>query len=303
MKYLKNILAIFIIFIISMCIWGFGASSLFVKIPFIPEFWLNTVSNIDNLENIFSPVAAFFGGLSAVGTIYLIYLQIILTKKQEIDVRRNIFESQLGQMFQMKNELVKILSIDVSGKKYENYYLFELLYGIIFHLMKKYSDSGVVKSGNFTRGGIKDIEILSLFEENIEEEFGMLYTDEIPQTLRVRTLLVAIEDTLNNQFGFILSPFYHNVYTVLKMIESNKDISKNEKMNYMRMFRTQFSQYEFSLIYFHALAHEEKKFKELIEKTCFFHSLAHGFIFIDLTEEVYPEFGYKKSAFEHSESC
>lgn len=302
MKCLKNILVILIIFIISICIWGFGASSLFVKIPFIPEFWLNTVSNIDNLENIFSPVAAFFGGLSAVGTIYLIYLQIILTKKQEIDVRRNIFESQLGRMFQMKNELVKTFSVDAGDKKYEGNYIFEFLYGIIFHLAKKYSNA-VVDRGNFRQGRIKDAEILESFERDMEEEFGMLYSEESSQTLHIRTLLKVIEDTLNNRFGFILSPFYHNVYTVLKMIESNNDISKDEKNNYMRMFRTQFSQYEFSLIYFHALVHEEKKFKELIEKTCFFHSLANDFLFIDLSAETYPEFGYKKSAFKHSENC
>lgn len=70
-----------------------------------------------------------------------------------------------------------------------------------------------------------------------------------------------------------LSPFFHNVYTTLKMIEDNKYLTIEDKNNYFRMIRSHFTQPEFFLIYYHALVYNddgERKFKKLIEDTCFF---------------------------------
>lgn len=64
------------------------------------------------------------------------------------------------------------------------------------------------------------------------------------------------------------------------MIYSNEDISGIERLNYMRMFRSQFTQHEFALIYFHALVYNDnKKFKKLIENTCFFPLINRWFHF------------------------
>lgn len=295
----------FVIFVIFFGIWVFGASSLFIEMSFLPDFWLRVFRDISNLENVFSPVAAFFSGLSAFGTTILIYLQIKLNKKQEQDVRRNIFENQIGQMFLMKNEIVKSLSIKTfSGEKYKNRQIFEFLYESIYYLLSRYLDSEKLKKQEISLEKFEKVQKLKDIVHDLDEEFGPLYSDDEQGTVTItkasiNTILRTIEKHLNEKFKYILSPFYHNVYTTLKMIHSNEDISDIERLNYMRMFRSQFTQHEFALIYFHALVHEEKKFKILIEKTCFFHSLIEGFIFIDITEKEFPQFGYAPTAFEH----
>lgn len=305
-KYKKEIRITFIIFVIFFGIWVFGASSLFIEMPFLPDFWLRVFRDISNLENVFSPVAAFFGGLSAFGTTILIYLQIKLNKKQEQDVRRNIFENQIGQMFLMKNEIVKSLSIETfSGEKYKNRQIFEFLYESIYYLLSRYLDSNKLRKQEISLEKLENVQRLKDIVHDIDEYFGQLYSDDERGIVTIKkasiySILRTIEKHLDEKFKYILSLFYHNVYTTLKMIYSNEDISDIERLNYMRMFRSQFTQHEFALIYFHALVYNDnKKFKKLIENTCFFHSLIDGFIFIDITEKEYPGFGYQEKAFKH----
>ena len=304
--YAKEIFISFIVFIVFFVIWIFGASSLFIHIPFFPDFWLNVFQNRSELENIFSPVASFFSGISAFGTTILIYLQIKLNKKQEQDVRRNIFENQIGQMFLMKNEIIKSLAIKTSfGEEFRERQVFEFLYEIFYYLMDKYIDSEELKKKNISFQKFKSSKNIKSIIDDIELFFGILYKDDKNgnisiKKIKVYLLLYIIEKHINEKFKYILTPFYHNVYTILKMIRTNNEISETERLNYMRMFRSQFTQYEFAMIYFHALVFHEKKFKILIEDTCFFHSLMEGFIFINITEKNFPGFGYKETAFKHN---
>ena len=139
----------------------------------------------------------------------------------------------------------------------------------------------------------------------IDAEYGMLF-DENGNKLYPdpKTLIKMALVTLENENKHLYSPFYHNVYTTLKMIKCNDLIDEDEKNNYLRIFRAQFSQYEFAIIYYHALVHMDKhentyKFKKLIEDTCFFHSLADNFLFANITADSFPDYGYKQSAFTH----
>lgn len=305
-KYKKEICITFVIFVIFFGIWVFGASSLFIEMSFLPDFWLRVFRDISNLENVFSPVAAFFGGLSAFGTTILIYLQIKLNKKQEQDVRRNIFENQIGQMFLIKNEIIKSLSVEgFPGEIYRGRHVFEFLYESIYYILSKYLDGDKLKKQEISLKKFEDIQQINKIIQSIDEEYGELYSDNKEGTVTIKkvsinSILKIVENQLDEKFKYILAPFYHNVYTMLKMISSNTDISKTERSNYMRMLRSQFTQHEFALIYFHALVYNDKnKFKQLIENTCFFHSLVEGFIFIDITEKEYPGFGYQENAFKH----
>ena len=204
--YAKEIFISFIVFIIFFVIWIFGASSLFIHIPFLPDFWLNVFQNRSELENIFSPVASFFSGISAFGTAILIYLQIKLNKKQEQDVRRNIFENQIGQMFLMKNEIIKSLSIKTSfGEEFRERQVFEFLYEIFYYLMDKYIDSEELKKKNISFQKFKSSKNIKSIIDDIELFFGILYTDDKNGNISVKKvkiffLLYIIEQHINEKF-------------------------------------------------------------------------------------------------------
>lgn len=88
---------------------------------------------------------------------------------------------------------------------------------------------------------------------------------------------------------------------MLKLIDKNNDILNSK--DYLRTLRAEFTQDEFLLIYYHAYNHKdynthEKKFKTLIEKTCFFHSLHKPLL--DINPETNKHFDlYERSAFEN----
>lgn len=312
-KYKKEIFVTIGIFVIFFAVWVFGASSLFIEMSFLPDFWLRVFRDISNLENVFSPVAAFFGGLSAFGTTILIYLQIKLNKKQEQDVRRNIFENQIGQMFLIKNEIIKSLSVEpLPGEIYKDRHVFEFLYECAYYLLFHYLEEDKLKKQENSFGKTEKNKAIESVLSPANDGDGQLYNDHkggkvTVKRMSVNSILKLIENKLNREFKYMLSPFYHNVYATLKMINSNTEISDIERSNYMRMLRSQFTQHEFLLIFFHALAYDEKKFKQLIEDTCFFHSLVQDYIPIkDLIYEKIDakkeNFGYSYRAFFHSKA-
>ena len=243
-------------------IWAMGLLLLDAPAPYI---WEKHFAKIDELENRFAPVAAFFSGLSAIATAYLIGLQMTQNDRQERDAVRALSENQIFQMFSLRAEIIKSLAYTSMKDKYVGKELFEFFYNTMHFLYNEYVNPAVIE--------LKYLEKFSInnnFCDALDAEFGMLVDENGKQYPEPGDLIAIILKTLEEDNKHLLSPFYHNVYTTLKMIHCNKDLTDNEKNNYLRIFRAQFSQYEFGLIYYHALVHKDKhedicKFKQLIE--------------------------------------
>ncbi|MBB5144179.1 putative phage abortive infection protein [Desulfovibrio intestinalis] len=285
------------VLIVTIIIWALGI--ILLDAP-APNFWAKFFSNRDQLENLFSPIAAFFSGLSAIATAFLIYLQMSLIDRQERDTKKAIFENQIFQLFSMRTEIAKSLSYHDGERAFRGNETFEFFYHVMHCLYNTYIEPSCIEIKYLDKYKIK-----SNMHAEIDAEYGMLF-DENGNKLYPdpKTLIKMALVTLENENKHLYSPFYHNVYTTLKMIKCNDLIDEDEKNNYLRIFRAQFSQYEFAIIYYHALVHMDKhentyKFKKLIEDTCFFHSLADNFLFANITADSFPDYGYKQSAFTH----
>lgn len=286
----------------SLLIWMAGVSLLdFSFLPFWDKFFLDR----SQLENIFAPVAAFFSGLSAIATSYLIYLQMRTIEKSEHENKKLSFERHFFLMFKLRNEIVNSLRFEhadilqpVEGKN--NFVFFYNVSHKLFtdffgtnRVVKRYVSGKNVEAEKIADGIAQRHEIRDLLQlEWNDPEFQAV-------SPAFRSIMTAISE---NNFH-LFSPYYHNIYATLKMICENTTINDDEKDNYMRLFRAQLSQHEFMLIYMHALSYKDRhdnkyKFKSLIEGTCFFHSLLSEFIFIESKDKNFKMI-YDESAFEH----
>lgn len=288
--------------IFTLFIWALGV--ILLDFP-APNFFAKFFADREQLQNIFSPIAAFFSGLSAIATSYLIYLQMKTIEKNDIEANKLSFERQFFLMFQLRNEIVSSLRNEypnfdgqIEGKN--NFFIFyNVLHSLFCRFFWKEKLTKDYIEGKYPEAD-KIVQIIS-------EQPGMrllLDVDWSTSTQRVLPIYKSIIEAASEYNSHMFSPYFHNVYTTLKLINDNSTLDKQEKDNYIRLFRAQLTQHEFMLIYLHALqhvdTHEKKcKFKDLIENTCFFHSLLDEFIFIESKDKEF-ELRYKRSAFEHS---
>lgn len=304
-------LIIFIIIFASLTfLWWIGPLSLLIPIPSLPQTWHDAFQKPEGLESIYAPIATLFAAFSAGATFFLIYLQqkamdmqqknfLTAQEQQYINYKKNIFEKQIWELFAQKTNISKSLKININDLSFKEHEAFIFISSIISYYIELYFKHKI--NDQYSRDNKFDS-----FIEKLPKDYLSILDDieeSQQQNISIDTLLKVIEIQNNENFKHILSSYHHTIYVTLKMIYENTDLSEEEKNNYIRIYRSQFSQHEFVVIYFHALIHQDnegKKFKELIENTCFFHSLDKAMLCIDLSCPSYKD-GYSPKAFNHED--
>lgn len=277
---MNNHLKIFIgLIILSIIVWFIGGISFTISVyPFSGMF-----GEIKNLQNVFSPIATLFSAITSASTIYLLYIQIneIKNRKDEFFIQK--FESKFFQLISIHIDNVKNMSYEFEkeNNKYkfsgnDAFYIFYTMFHVSCYAMDK----------NIFREPSVSIQHSSSFES--------LYTESITgDKFSYDTILNISESILSQETHYKLHNYYHNVYVILKYIDTIAD--HIEKDTYLRFFRAQLSAYEYILIYYHALIYKDEdgvfKFKDLIESTKFFHNIKKELI---IDNECLR---YKKTAF------
>ena len=271
-----------------------------------------SLSDQDLYDSLFSPVTAFF---SAVGTTLTaivlvnqfkstrIQLETSKTQSESIRIQReesiiDNFNSQLNMMISMRTDITNsVILVDEKGKTEIGKTVFHTLVDRMY------------KSSDNKKGRVWD-NSLKRDKDNLEKVFDDFVNKLSNYIISDENLLKALLSDINSRIDDLtkgtLSPFFHNVYTILRIIKDNEYLNKKEKKKYFRMIRSHFTQSEFILIYYHALTHIDeggRKFKQLIENTCFFHSLIQEYIPIPIPihdDSKKNVFGYSYRAFFHS---
>lgn len=323
MEYKNILLRVLIVYLypfIGICIFAIGVCLLGCYNSFLGHNWniltsLDiSLSNPDKYDSLFSPAAALLSGIGTILTGIVLILQAAATKNQmtatklqyeSINIQKeesiiNNFNSQLNMMIAMRTDITKsVVLVDDKGKvdigKTVFYTLVEKMYGSVNKKKNRFWDTTLQPS--------KD-DIDSIFDDLLEKISSLILLNE----KELNTILIDTNNRIEKITKGTLSPFFHNVYTLLRIINENNYLSTDEKNKYFRMVRSHFSQAEFILIYYHALTHideGERKFKNLIEDTCFFHSIIQDYIPIKVP--IYDDYknkkyklGYSYRAFFHS---
>lgn len=259
-------------------------SFFYIDNPSISDMIKLIMEDRDNFENIFSPAAALFSGMSSLAAIILLFWQINIVNLQRKDINRATLDRWVYQMSLTKAEIIKEVLAEsgrISGRK--AFYLFCHVIDTAFLIFKnkKHIDT--------------DQEDLLLYAFYI-------YTYNISGNVNyLRNFIEEIDNTISILSSHTLNFYFHNVYTTLKMIYEDKNITKDEQKYYMRIYRSQFTQQELKVIYIHALTVKddgELKFKNLVEKTGFFHSFNKKFMPLEITASKFPDLGYHEGAFQ-----
>lgn len=278
---------LFILFILSLSIliiaFNNEVSNLKIYNPSIFNKITFLFTEYENWENLFSPAAVFFTGLSAISTLFLIYLQITIIRDQDISSKKSIFIKCMEQMFTSRNNIINSLSsID---KSYSGIKIFHRLDEIINNSFLMYGKRTFCQRGR----------------ENYEFVFyTSIYNLIKKRNNTIPAIFSNIEKFLDFFSNHTLNPYFHNVYATLKMIDESKVLTKSEKEQYLMMLRSQFTQQEFNVIYAHALIYKDngsRKFKRVIENTSFFHSFHNVYLKKYIDNNMSKEFSYREKAF------
>ena len=308
-KYIINVLIIFtsiIVFVLGfICIKGCIESFFDEYNTLFTTKILTSVdislSNIDRYESLFSPIAAFFAGVASLFTAIILYKQISMEKLQKEESIKTIFHEQLNMMITMRTDITNSIVFIKQNNKEIGKYALNLLVDEIYNIKIKNEQDFC---DNKIREKLSPNIIETLYNICKIKDEGIKYNDK-----DIENIVVSINKYIDCLTRGTLSPFFHNIYTTLKMIYDNNYLTIEDKNNYIRMFRSHFSQQEFVILYYHAFLFKdfgEMKFKKLIEDTCFFHSLIHDYIpiKIEICDDDNGEisFGYSYKAFFHSKS-
>ena len=250
--------------------------------------------NPEKYDSIFSPVTALFAVIGAIFSSITLIKQFESSRMQKRESILNNFNNQINLMTSMRTDIVNTVIFDEnpesSNVNYEKYKIGKTAFSAVIDkiITKDIGNKHFVKLNILCNhdSGVKIMQTL------VNEGEGKCAEEIIEE----------MDKKISKMTHGTLNPFFHNVYTTLKIIYENEDLNQNEKNNYFRMIRSHFSQPELLVIYYHALIYKdfgERKFKKLIEDTCFFHSIIPEEIPVKINEDKYPELGYKLSAFYH----
>ena len=284
------------ILVITLGLWFWGALSF--TIPALPGFsWLpNVMGKTGTREDIFAPVGTFFSGLSAIATAYLIWLQLKTMREHDQEVETNRVISHFFMLLELHRNILKTLKYPSDNLKMEYFYG----HNAIEYYLKTIQCVMTIFCPDFTykKASLDEISI------DIAKDINELQSSESPENeykFKIENVTSTAFSIIHDHTEHCLEQYFHNIYIMLKLLDENRS-SLNIK-DYLRTLRAELTQDEFLLIYYHAYNHGdynsgEKKFKILIEKTCFFHSLHKPFL--DINPKTHKHFElYALSAFEH----
>ena len=252
--------------------------------PSPSDIFVFLISKLSNWGTIFSPAGVFFSGLSALGSFYLVYLQLKTIKEERNSTQKSIFSALISQMFLLKSNILK--SITFIDNKIASEDTFYVLSDIIDNSFFVYINKST-----------EDIRYRSTIEYKV---YNNIYNAVITENSIIK-ILDAINYEINRVTKFTLNAYFYNIYATLEMINDNNTITMQEKDTYILMFCSQFTQQELKVIYMHALipdANNGLKLKKLIEETGFFRSFNERGMPFKITNENFPGFGYSARAFK-----
>ena len=296
-------LFIFVLFAVivilgAICIYGCFMSFLDANDAYITSVKIS-LSNPNKFDSFFSPAAAFFAGIGSLFTAIVLYKQIGMAKLQKEESIKTIFHEQLNMM--MRTDITSsVIFVRQDGHSEIGKSVFSTLIDSIYSEI-------IDKDKN--KPSKKHLEKESFLDMVFDAFFKAIENAIKRSNFMTNITVVEINKYIEKSTKGTMSPFFHNVYTTLKMIEGNKYLTFEDKQDYFRMFRSHFSQPEFVIIYYHALLYNdygEMKFKQLIEDTCFFHSLIQNYL--PIKAKIYDDdiekdsFGYSYRAFFHSKA-
>ncbi|WP_343311245.1 putative phage abortive infection protein [Bacillus atrophaeus] len=224
---------------------GKTVSVVAVITPFIILFFVWVIAKSINFNDL-GPVGDFFGGIT-VGLFNLASILLVLStvklQGEELKETRKEFKTTNETLLKQQTDNTFFNMINL-----HNQIVSELN---IFGYQGKYA--------------------LNKLNKEIKSRYKTVLLED-----KKERILKPYED-LYNEYYF--GHYFRNMYRIMKFIDQAKELSEDEKKNYIGILRAQLSTGELLLIFYNALSKRGEKFKELILKYDFFDDLLDDDVF------------------------
>lgn len=314
----KNIFVIIAIFILTLSIFIIGVNIFQPNIPYNTSFIdKQQVKLFDKLilsterENWLIPLGTFFSALSALATVYLIWLQQQTIKNHDLEVYTERIISHFFILLNNHRTIVNNLKFTFDSQIVSGRTVlkpdppatgYNAIKFFIYALRISLSDINYVDIDYY----VPDNEYSKLKSYKVIRSICNIKNDKkLPCLIFFEDKLKITFDILDEHTSYCLSQYFNNIYIMIKLINENKFIFNVE--DYMKTLRAEFTQDEFLLVYYYAFIckeGEKKNFKKLIEETCFFKDLYKKYldcnpdsIHVENSENGTPFILYAPSAF------
>lgn len=257
----------FVLLIVVIVLWCVGGLAFqFSLWPFAGMFGPTA-----DLQNVFSPVGALFSGVAVWGAIYTIYIQTVMTNRQQ-------FESVFFNLLNIHNENKRNLRfpLPLEGVDSEKNIIGDEAFLRYYRLLKN------IYSYVFRASVNNDVQCSGIGQEVLEEvndNLGHSRDENMVVKLNDKDLFRLTYDIYTQYTDPYYSNYARHIYHTLKYVCDNASAVKDKRI-YIRMLRAQLSIHEAALLYYRAITSEDKrnganksKYQELIEKTSFLHLL------------------------------
>lgn len=234
--------------------------------------YFNTSCIIDT--KLASDFGSFFGGF--VGTIFSLLSVLLIAYSivnQNLVNRKNMLINNFFKMIDYHNQNVDQISIphidkdkevEESGRRAFVVYKIQIK-RIVEHVRE------IIKVENITIGEEKIIDIsYMIFYYGLDErwrDFIIKMTTNIDSSeIIIDKLLEIIKSKPKLKIGRTnqtnLSTYFRNMYNAIKLIDSSKDLSSNEKKEAIKIYRAQLSNPELYVLFFNLISRFGEKWKK-----------------------------------------
>lgn len=218
---------------------------------------------------------AFFSLLAFTAVVFTFLYQYYKDGKTDRHTHRSQFENVFFNMTSTFEEIVSHLEY-IDGEEQDNLYVVDGNNGD-----GNYDENGcLIVSNTFGRTP----NLSSIRHKKGREIFRYLYcvkqfTPETGKTTSgIKELIelnqeMPLSEVKDYVFDGTLDHYFRYAYRILKYIDTSKLINDDEKMEYASIFRAQLSCYELLILFINGIEMDNNKFKQLIERYCFFNNI------------------------------
>jgi hypothetical protein len=254
---------------------------------------------------------SFFGGF--IGTLFTMITAILIFYtfiNQKLETQRQQIEKHFFKMLDYHNSNVSNLSVTHVDhtKKEENYIgrrAFVVFKIQLTELLKTVSKINNEIQLNLTEQEIIDIAYVSFFYgidadwQSFSQKKLLRYPrgNEIAQKLLDEKVRLYKSFRIGRTNQTSLSSYFRNMYRAIKYIDSRTIFTKDEKENYIKIFRAQLSNPELYVIFFNLISRFGKKWDkyEFVKKYEFIKNIPNNYC------DPYDPKNYYKINFEEDE--
>jgi len=235
------------------------------------EVYFNTSGVID--PELASKFGDFFGGyvgvmFSILSTLLLIYTII----DQFIERRKRWATDNFYRMLEFHNDIVKQLSvarIDTTKPELSNgrraFVVFKLQ---IHHLLGLIKDLNTGEKWDLNQDQILRI-VYMIFYYGIDKQWIEFLQDKIKEDIDFNIILNQVREKEGNENLELgrtnqtsLSAYFRNMYNLIKLVDNDKYLSKQEKKSLITIYRAQLSNPELYVLFFNLRSDFGKKWND-----------------------------------------